>query len=1399
MASTNKQFLVRTGVNLPAGNASSTVAPLTFQAGVNMSTPVNGSVEWDGYNLFLTELNSNATSSTSPAVITRRTLAYTDSTMLPNTLSIAASGAIQSNATITKSDIVVITATTNGYGFTSTASSIAGSTLTIGGTLTGTVVVGQFIIGIGVTSGAYISANISGSGIGSTWTLVGHSGTVASTGISSPYSGVKLPPPIAGRCVVIVNSSAAPIRIFPYPALANLTINATSVDTTIYVSSTTGLYPGMRVEANSGTGVFQTATSVTSILSSTSFSVNKVPSTPFINGDTIRQSTATNGTTTINTLSANNAFTMTAGSTVSFTAISNTGWYTSSTSPAGSNNGINGDIYSVGDLFYSLDVNGTVAGLNDTAIGQVLLSKGVGVAPAYGTIDLSTSIVGNSILSIANGGTGTNGSGLNSAVTTYNLLTSVATTINMGTLATSISIGASSGTTTVNNNLTVTGNLTVNGTYETSNSTTTAYLDPVLELHKPSAGWIISDDGKDIGLKYHNYKTGSLFVVTNSLFNTPTSGLATITLSDGIIIPVGTIISVGSTLSTFASAPVRVTASIAGSVTFASAAVANSAAIGTIQVVNSISSASGSSNGTTLTITYTGTYSLTNGDKVTLTGLLPSTYNGTWTIAVASAGSFTITAVSLDTPSKSIPVAGSTTQAGTIVLNDRFAFSGWANDSSSFEFYKEGYENSSSNTFTGAYGTIKSGSLLVSASSSLLTADFQAGVGIKIPAANIFNIGTANPSVTGAAIVKIAQQTVNSVNTIVYTDMSSLYIANAPVATGNTTITNAYALNVAAGQSLFGGNILANSGTISTSQTTFNLINTNATTLSIGGAATSIAIGNTSGTTTINNASLALPNASINFGTTTPTIVSSTNGAASVFNTNTLSGSLFGAATSVSIGAATGTMTLGNSTITATNATVFNMNGASPSIVTTSTATGSIFNTNITAGQMFGAAATIKMGITSIVGTVVTIGNTTAGQTNSIIFGAGATSIATIDTGNSTATVNLFPSMTSSTFAIGAAAQAVTIGGSTVASAITLGGAVSGSTVTLKASAAGTLNLSTDVTTGIINVFAGVQAQSAITSSGTIVIGGTTLGTTAGIVKLGASPSQTAIGNEVVTANWVINNVGSINSVTTDVGTLTTSQIIDNTQTTPGIFSFGAYRSSKYLIQVTQIGQTATRTQTSEMLITHDAPFITFTSATATASSTILTANTYGLYLGMTIVLYTAVGSDTIAGGSAVITAITHGVSITIGTTLATISAGSVLKGYLNGAFVTTTSTQSVAANTSINLSIFTFTSSTNGIYPGMSISGNGVTAGTYVTEVTTTTFKLNQSIANNTSWLGTPNLFITEYGVLETAGTVAVYNATINTSSPYNIQLTATATYASVGTAVKTIYKLEKELLELY
>jgi hypothetical protein len=75
-----------------------------------------------------------------------------------------------------------------------------------------------------------------------------------------------------------------------------------------------------------------------------------------------------------------------------------------------------------------------------------------------------------------------NGGDLTTTATTFNLLNTTATALNFAGAAETLTIGATSGTTTVRNNLTVTGDLVINGTTTTVNSTTLTVDDPLIKL-----------------------------------------------------------------------------------------------------------------------------------------------------------------------------------------------------------------------------------------------------------------------------------------------------------------------------------------------------------------------------------------------------------------------------------------------------------------------------------------------------------------------------------------------------------------------------------------------------------------------------------------------------------------------------------------------------------------------------------------------------------------------------------------------------------------------------------------------------------------------------------------------------------------------------------------------------
>jgi len=82
---------------------------------------------------------------------------------------------------------------------------------------------------------------------------------------------------------------------------------------------------------------------------------------------------------------------------------------------------------------------------------------------------------------------------LTTGSSSFDLINTTATTVNFAKAATALSMGAATGTTTVNNNLTVTGNLTVSGTTTTVSSTTLEVADKNITVAKGAANSAAAD------------------------------------------------------------------------------------------------------------------------------------------------------------------------------------------------------------------------------------------------------------------------------------------------------------------------------------------------------------------------------------------------------------------------------------------------------------------------------------------------------------------------------------------------------------------------------------------------------------------------------------------------------------------------------------------------------------------------------------------------------------------------------------------------------------------------------------------------------------------------------------------------------------------------------------------
>jgi hypothetical protein len=146
------------------------------------------------------------------------------------------------------------------------------------------------------------------------------------------------------------------------------------------------------------------------------------------------------------------------------------------------------------------------------------VSTTVNFAGAATTVSIGastgTTTVNNNLT--ATGTVAANGaSGITTTQTTFPLVNTTATTVNFAGAATAVNIGASTGTTTVNNNLTVTGNLDVKGTTTFVESTTVQVSDKNIEIGKVATPTDTTADGGGITLLGATNKT-IIWDVTNN-------------------------------------------------------------------------------------------------------------------------------------------------------------------------------------------------------------------------------------------------------------------------------------------------------------------------------------------------------------------------------------------------------------------------------------------------------------------------------------------------------------------------------------------------------------------------------------------------------------------------------------------------------------------------------------------------------------------------------------------------------------------------------------------------------------------------------------------------------------------------------------------------------------------
>ena len=352
------------------------------------------------------------------------------------------------------------------------------------------------------------------------------------------------------------------------------------------------------------------------------------------------------------------------------------------------------------------------------------------------------------------------------------------------------------------------GDLTIQGTQYITSSTTTQYTNPIISLHTPASGYIVSNDGYDIGIDYEYYSSSapSIRVVTGGSAN---GTYATLNITDQGYLVANSVVTVSGVTPSGFNGTYSVSDSTPGTVTFPlalTATIDTTGALGTLtrQTEIAVTGATWIGGGTKeANVSFGGIFSsivLPVGLSITTTAFNPTGYNTVATITSSGQGWIRFSLSSNP---------GSYVSGGKIVISQRHAFAGRANDTGNFEFYKSG-NFTPANTFEGIYGTVKAGAFLASPSQSISAADITAGGFIRLPNASIFDNSTAaNGIVAQGSMSSFGIVQVNSVNAnVTYGNMSTVYIAGSPITGNNTHFAgNTYSFEVASGKSWFGGDV----------------------------------------------------------------------------------------------------------------------------------------------------------------------------------------------------------------------------------------------------------------------------------------------------------------------------------------------------------------------------------------------------------------------------------------------------------------------------------------------------------------------------------------------------------------------------------------------------------------
>lgn len=610
---------------------------------------------------------------------------------------------------------------------------------------------------------------------------------------------------------------------------------------------------------------------------------------------------------------------------------------------------------------------GTVTVNGDLAVNGGDITTTSGTATLFNTTASTVNVGGAATaMSIGNsagtvtfpGDIAANGGDITTSSTTFNLVNATATTVNFAQAATSLIMGATTGESRIRNNARVLGNLIVEGTTTTVNSTQTLLDDNHLYLNNAYTA-VSAETG---GLVVNFLPTATNTTVATGGFTAgvaSTSNPTVITAGSGTF-AAGDFIQISGANNSNNNGLFEVLSHSGTTLTIRGVGVTATVEDFTQNQFTTDTTVAGAIRKVTVSVIRAGTDGIWEQGFGAVT---PVTFSD---LSTASASGWTDdgTVVRLTTASDNVTI-GSASAGGKLFVDGeadevQLQVQGNASQGSSLAVFETSaaahlveitgtgdiiLKLAGSSDTTIAYNTsnarnlvfdnIGSGTLAAITPGTSNETDlgttglrfksgwFQGDVttaGNFVSGATITVNGTTN-TISGSASLTIDPTTTltfeltdNTAGALSIAQGGNTYFSvstadgSETITLGNATTNPSLSLP-GSGNMTIGGDLAVNGGDITSTATTFNLLNATVTTLNLAGAGTAISIGAGTGTTTINNASTVVSgDLAVNGGDLTSSATTF-----NLLNSTVTTLNVGGAATAVEIGAATGTTSINNS------------------------------------------------------------------------------------------------------------------------------------------------------------------------------------------------------------------------------------------------------------------------------------------------------------------------------------------------------------------------------------------------------------------------------------------------------------------------------------------------------